>query len=105
MLPPGGRTVDPTPRDAPAPVSRRPAAEDAALAALHAQVAALVHELEVLRNDHQQLHTYHHHLRFRLAERANLWLKGIPLVHRVVRQSLVAAQALCQRLKRIGRQS
>lgn len=88
--------------DRPQPVSRRPpAADEPALAALEAQVAALAHELEVLRNDQQQLHAYHHHLRFRLAERANLWLRGLPLVHRIVRQSLVTAQAIRRRFRRM----
>jgi hypothetical protein len=71
-----------------------PAAEDSALAALRAQVEALAHELEVLRHDHHQLYTYHHHLRFRLAERANLWLRGLPLLHRMLGRSYLTAQSI-----------
>jgi hypothetical protein len=85
--------------DGPQPPPRRVPTGDEALTALHAQVAALAHELEVLRHDHQQLHAYHHHLRFRLAEKANVLLHSAPALHRLLRQSLVAAQAFYRRCR------
>jgi hypothetical protein len=76
------------------PPRSSPPADEAVLVALRARLETLAHELEVLRHEHHQLHVYHHHLRFRLAERANLWLRELPLVHRLVRDSIVAAQAI-----------
>lgn len=92
--------MDSTGHQPPFAPPRESARQSQALLELQAQVEALAHELEVLRHAHHDLNTYHHHLRFRLAEKANLCLKRLPAMHRLLRAAILATQSIGRRLRR-----